>query len=154
MAIREIIQDEDPALRKKSRAVENFDARLWALLDDMAETMEDANGVGLAACQVGVLRRVVLVDTGEGVVELINPEITESSGEQTGNEGCLSFVGIYGEITRPNIVTVKAQDRHGKTFTLTGEGLTARAFCHELEHLDGILFIDHTTELFEVEEAR
>lgn len=151
MAIREIIQDEDPVLRKKSRPVEKFDERLWELLDDMAETMAEANGVGLAACQVGVLRRVVVIDTGDGLLELINPVIVESSGSQTGNEGCLSFVGLYGEVTRPNVVTVQAFNRHGKEFEATGEGLTARAFCHELEHLDGILFIDHAKDLYEVE---
>lgn len=149
MALRTIIDGKDPVLRKKSRPVENFDQKLHTLLDDMIETMENVNGVGLAACQVGVLRRAIVIDAGEGIIELINPEIIESSGEQTDNEGCLSFAGWFGEVTRPNVVKIKAFDRYGKPFTMTGEGLLARAFCHETEHLEGVLFIDHAEEIFE-----
>ena len=150
MAIRKILTDNDPTLRKKSREITAFNTRLHQLLDDMAETMAQANGAGLAAVQVGVLRRVVLVDAGDGVVELINPQIIEASEEkQCGTEGCLSFPGIYGTVERPMQVTVKAQDRNGDFFEMTGEELKARAFCHELDHLDGILFKDHATEIFE-----
>ncbi len=154
MALRNILQDTDPTLRKKSRVQERFDDRLHALLEDMAETMYHANGVGLAAPQVGVLRRAVVIDVGEGLIELINPEIVSADGEQTGNEGCLSKPGWYGEVTRPNHVVVKAQDRNGNPFTIEGEELLARAFCHEIDHLNGILFQDHVEgELFRPEET-
>ena len=134
-------------LYKKSRPVKNFDARLHQLLDDMAETLLASGGVGLAAPQVGVLRRAVLVietNVPEGeeeqLIELINPEIIESSGEQYGAEGCLSFPDEYGLVRRPMDVTVRAQDRNGETFTVSGTGLTARCFCHEIDHLDGVVF--------------
>ena len=147
MATRNIMTKEEPLLYKKSRPVKVFDERLHQLLDDMAETLLASGGVGLAAPQVGVLRRAVLViETNvlegeeEQLIELINPEIVESSGEQYGAEGCLSFPSEYGLVKRPMDVTVKAQDRNGKTFTVSGTGLTARCFCHEIDHLDGVVF--------------
>ena len=142
MAIRNVVLKEDELLRKHSRAVEVFDKKLWQLLDDMAETMYENEGVGLAAPQAGILRRVVVVDVGNGLIELINPEIVESSGEQKDYEGCLSCPGDRAIVKRPNFVTVKAQDRKGKSFTIKGEELLARAFCHEIDHLNGILFLD------------
>ena len=142
MATRNIVKDGDPILHKVCRSVLNFDERLAQTLDDMAETMYEADGVGLAASQVGILRRYCIVDVGDGLIELINPVIIEHSGTQTGDEGCLSFPEQYAPVTRPMKVTVKAQDRYGKSFTVTGEGLKARAFCHEIDHLDGIVFKD------------
>ncbi len=143
MALRQIIQEGDPILRKKSRKVEKIDNRLITLIDDMRETLEKSGGVGLAAVQVGVLKRVVLVDNGEEVLELINPVIVSSEGHQEEVEGCLSCPNLWGVTQRPMVVTVSAMDRNGETKTYTGDGLTARCFCHELDHLDGILFIDH-----------
>ena len=141
MALRNIVTVGDSVLTKVSRPVTKFDRRLHQLLDDMTETLLDACGVGLAAPQVGILRRVVVVDTGEdGVLELVNPEIIAQSGEQTGLEGCLSVPGEYGIVTRPNEVTVRAQDRDGNWFEAEGEGLIARCFCHELAHLEGQLY--------------
>ena len=141
MALRNIVTVGDSVLTKVSRPVTKFDRRLHQLLDDMTETLEDAGGVGLAAPQVGILRRVVVVDTGEdGILELVNPEIIAQSGEQTGLEGCLSVPGAYGIVTRPNEVTVRAQDRDGNWFEAEGEGLIARCFCHELAHLEGQLY--------------
>ena len=147
MATRNIVTKEEPLLYKKSRPVKSFDARLHQLLDDMAETLVSSGGVGLAAPQVGVLRRAVLVietnvpeGEDEQLIELINPEIIESSGEQYGAEGCLSFPDEYGLVRRPMDVTVRAQDRNGEFFTVSGTGLTARCFCHEIDHLDGIVF--------------
>ena len=142
MAIREIREKGDEILYKKCKAVVKFDEKLHILLDDMYETMQSRDGVGLAAPQVGILKRAVVIDVGDGKIELINPEIVEESGEQTGSEGCLSVHGVFGEVTRPNVVTVKAQDRDGKWFKITGKELLARAFCHEIEHLDGKLFLD------------
>ena len=142
MAIREIREKGDEILYKKCKAVVKFDEKLHILLDDMYETMQSRDGVGLAAPQVGILKRAVVIDVGDGKIELINPEIVEESGEQTGSEGCLSVPGVFGEVTRPNVVTVKAQDRDGKWFKITGKELLARAFCHEIEHLDGKLFLD------------
>ncbi len=145
MAIRKIVEVGDPILRKKSRPVEKFDERLWTLLDDMRETMYLANGVGLAAVQVGVLRRVVVLDCSEdktGYLELINPEITGTEGEQCETEGCLSLPGQNGVTKRPAEVKVKAQDRNGNWCVFKGTGLKARCFCHEIDHLDGILFTD------------
>ena len=142
MAIREIREKGDEILYKKCKAVVKFDEKLHILLDDMYETMQSRDGVGLAAPQVGILKRAVVIDVGDGNIELINPEIVEESGEQTGSEGCLSVPGVFGEVTRPNVVTVKAQDRDGKWFKITGKELLARAFCHEIEHLDGKLFLD------------
>ena len=142
MAIRNIVKDGDPILKKKCRPVDKFDKKLAILLDDMAETMHRANGVGLAAPQVGMLRRVVVVDVGEGVIELVNPKIIAYSGEQEGIEGCLSFPGEWGLAKRPNYVKVKAQDRNGDEFEIDGEELLARAFCHEIDHLNGVVFKD------------
>ena len=142
MAIREIREKGDEILYKKCKAVVKFDEKLHILLDDMYETMQSRVGVGLAAPLVGILKRAVVIDVGDGKIELINPEIVEESGEQTGSEGCLSVPGVFGEVTRPNVVTVKAQDRDGKWFKITGKELLARAFCHEIEHLDGKLFLD------------
>lgn len=142
MAIREIREKGDEILYKKCKAVVKFDEKLHILLDDMYETMQSRDGVGLAAPQVGILKRAVVIDVGDGKIELINPEIVEESGEQTGSEGCLSVPGVFGEVTRPNVVTVKAQDRDGKWFKITGKELLARAFCHEIEHLDGKLFLN------------
>lgn len=147
MALRNIVEKGDAVLAKKCRPVTDFNEKLHTLLDDMAETLIKANGLGLAAPQVGMLRRAVLVletnhpeDEDDYIIELINPEIIARDGEQSGPEGCLSVPGVYGWVTRPDVVTVRAQDRDGEWFELTGEGLTARAFCHELDHLDGVLF--------------
>ena len=140
MGLRRIHTDQEAALHKTCRPVTSFDWRLHKLLDDMKETLADANGVGLAAPQVGILRRVVLVDNGQEVLELVNPELIETSGEQIGAEGCLSVPGKYGLVKRPNYAKVKAQDRFGNWFETEGEELTARCFCHELDHLDGILY--------------
>lgn len=144
MAIRNIITEENPTLAKKSRKVEKFDERLWQLLDDMRDTMYEAKGVGLAAVQVGVLRRCVVVDCGlpekPEYLELVNPEIINTEGEQHETEGCLSLPGKNGITKRPAVVRVKAQDRNGKWCIYKGEGLKARCFCHEIDHLDGILF--------------
>ena len=148
MAKRNILLEHDSALLKKSRVVTDFNKRLHVLLDDMRETLLEANGLGLAAPQVGVLRRAVLVvdmnmetdSTEEQTLELVNPEIVAKSGEQTGSEGCLSVPGVYGIVKRPELVKVRAQDRYGGTFELWGKGLTARAICHEIDHLNGIMF--------------
>ena len=142
MAIRKIVTSEDPILRKTSRPVERFNDKLWQLLDDMKETMYKSEGVGLAAVQVGFLRRVVVVDVGDGYLELINPEIIEQSGEEISDEGCLSVPGESGKVKRPTYVKVKAQNRNGAWRTLEGTGLKARCFCHEIDHLDGTLYID------------
>lgn len=161
MAIRNIVTKEQPALYRKSRPVTEFNGRLHQLLDDMAETLTEANGVGLAAPQVGVLRRAVLVietNVPEGedeyIIELVNPEIIESSGEQEGAEGCLSFPGEYGLVKRPMYVTVRAQDRYGKPFEVKGEGLTARCFCHEIDHLDGATFDSRAERMLTEEELK
>ena len=144
MAKRKIVKVGDPVLRQKCRPVEKFDARLHALLDDMVETMRDADGVGLAAPQVGILRRVVVVECIEGeVIELINPKIIAFAGEQEEQEGCLSIPDRWGITRRPKHVTVRATNRYGEIFEVSGSDLLARAFCHEIDHLDGKLFIDH-----------
>ncbi|MBD5082857.1 MAG: peptide deformylase [Clostridiales bacterium] len=140
MALRNVVKIGDPILNKKSRVIENFDEKLSTLIDDMFETMYKENGVGLAAVQVGMLKRVVVIDVGDGPMELVNPEITLKEGEQREQEGCLSLPGKYGTTVRPMKVQVKAQNREGKWQVFTGEGLKARAFCHEIDHLDGILF--------------
>lgn len=142
MAIRNIVKVGDDVLRKVCRTQLSFDEKLATILDDMAETMYKADGVGLAAPQVGLLRRFCVVDIGDGLIELINPVIIEKSGSQKGSEGCLSVPDRYEEVERPMKVTVRAQDRNGKTFTISAEGFLARAFCHEIDHLDGILYID------------
>ncbi len=147
MAIRQIRQREDEILYKRCKEVVKFDDRLWMLLDDMYETMKKYEGVGLAAPQVGVLKRAVVIETEDsGKIELINPEIIESSGSQDDPEGCLSFPKLFGYVERPNYVKVKAQDRNGKEFTIEGEELLARALCHECDHLDGVVFTSHVTE--------
>ena len=153
MAIRNIRTDEDPILRKKSREVEKFDDRLWQLLDDMADTMYAAEGVGLAAVQVGILRRVVIVDVGEGLIELINPEIIEEDGIQCDVEGCLSLPGKQAYTMRPMTVTVKAQNRNGNWCVYKGKELKAKAFCHENDHLDGILYVDKIATQEKVEKT-
>lgn len=140
MALRNVVKIGDPILNKKSRTIEKFDEKLATLIDDMLETMYKENGVGLAAVQVGMLKRVVVIDVGDGPMELVNPEITLQEGEQKEQEGCLSLPGKYGTTVRPMKVQVKAQNREGKWQVFTGEGLKARAFCHEIDHLDGILF--------------
>ena len=142
MGLRKILTDKDPALHKVCKPVESFDKKLHKLLDDMRETLEESNGVGLAAPQVGILRRVVLVDTGEEVLELINPEMLETDGEQVGPEGCLSVPGKYGLVKRPYWAKVRAQDRNGNWYEAEGEELIARCFCHELDHLDGIVYTE------------
>ncbi len=142
MAIRNIVKNGDDVLRKVCRSQLTFDDRLATVLDDMIETMYAADGVGLAAPQVGILRRYCVIDIGEGVIELVNPVIESFEGTQLEQEGCLSFPGEYGVTSRPQKVTVRAQDRYGKTFTVTGEGLLARALCHEIDHLDGIVYKD------------
>jgi len=148
MATRIILKDGDKGLTKKSRVVTDFNKRLHILLDDMRETLIEANGLGLAAPQVGVLRRAALIvdasmeteSLEEQIIELVNPEIIDRDGEQTGSEGCLSVPGVYGIVTRPETVKVRAQDRYGKTFELEGKDLTARAVCHEIDHLNGVVF--------------
>ena len=140
MGLRKILTDKEPALHKVCKPVTEFDAKLHRLLDDMHETLTDSQGVGLAAPQIGILRRVVLVDTGDEVLELVNPELLEVDGEQTGAEGCLSVPGKYGLVTRPYWAKVRAQDRYGNWYEAEGEELTARCFCHELDHLDGIIY--------------
>ncbi len=155
MALRKIITKENSMLRKTSRPVTKFDDRLAMLLDDMAETMYAADGVGLAAVQVATLRRAIVIDVGTGLMELVNPEILETEGEQCAEEGCLSIPNEYYETIRPEKVKVKAQDRHGEWHEYEGEGLLARCFCHEIDHLDGVLFVDrknpHPTQLEDVD---
>ncbi len=142
MGLRKIMTVKEPALHKVCKPVVKFDDRLGKLLDDMAETLTQADGVGLAAPQVGILRRVVVVNTGEEILELVNPTLVETSGEQIGAEGCLSVPGRYGLVKRPNYAKVRAQDRHGNWFEAQGEALIARCFCHELDHLDGIVYTE------------
>ena len=142
MGLRKIMTVKEPCLHKVCRPVEKFDGKLHRLLDDMKETLAEANGVGLAAPQVGSLRRVVVVDTGEEMLELVNPELLETSGEQVGSEGCLSVPGKYGIVKRPNYAKVRAYDRDGNEFEVEGEELMARCFCHELDHLDGIVYTE------------
>ncbi len=161
MALRNILTKEDATLYKKCRPVTDFNERLHQLLDDMGETLMEADGVGLAAPQVGVLRRAVVVletNVPEGedpyIIELINPEIISTSGEQTGAEGCLSVPGEYGLVKRPMDVTVRAQNRFGETFSVSGTGLTARCFCHELDHLDGVIFTTKAERMLTEEELQ
>ncbi len=153
MALRNIVTVGDPILTKKCRPVVKFDDRLAQLIDDMKETMQNANGVGLAAPQVGVLRRLVVVDVGDEIVELVNPEIVSMSEEmQTGVEGCLSLPGEYGVVTRPMYVTVRAQDRNGDWYEYDGEELVARCFCHEIDHLDGHMYTEIAERMLTPEE--
>lgn len=161
MAIRNVLTKEEAALYKKSRTVTKFDERLHQLLDDMADTLVESNGVGLAAPQVGILRRAVIVletnveeDEEEYLIELINPEIIETEGEEEGPEGCLSVPGEYGLVVRPSYAKVRAQDRFGDWFEYEGEGLTARCFCHEIDHLEGILYTSKVTRMLSEEELK
>lgn len=152
MGLRKILTDKDPALHKVCKPVVKFDNRLHKLLDDMRDTLAEANGVGLAAPQVGILRRVVIVDTGEEILELVNPEMLETDGEQEGAEGCLSVPGKYGLVKRPYWAKVRAQDRDGEWYEVEGEELIARCFCHELDHLDGIVYTEVMERLLTEEE--
>lgn len=153
MAIRPILTDIDPALHKKCHAITQFDERLGDLLDDLKETLADANGAGLAAPQIGILRRaVIVVDENDEMLELVNPEIVQEEGEQDGLEGCLSLPGMWGYVLRPEKVRVKAQNRHGEWFEAEGTDVVARCFCHELEHLDGHVFSEHADRLYTSEE--
>ncbi len=156
MALRNIVIQGEPCLQKVCRPVTEFNHRLHVLLDDMTDTLAEANGAGLAAPQVGVLRRVCIVmDEASGeYLELVNPEIIAQSGEQTGMEGCLSVPGKWGIVTRPNVVRVRAQDRDGNWFEAEGEGMNARCFCHEIEHLDGHLYVEHIDHFLTDEEVR
>ena len=151
MELLQIRKEGDPILRMIAEPVEVFDGALIQLLENMAYTMEEAEGVGLAAPQVGVRKRICVIDVGEGLIELINPRITVKAGKQREIEGCLSCPQQYGVTERPMKVTVKAQNRHGRYFNITGTGLLARAFCHEIDHLDGILFIDHAIQMVDEE---
>lgn len=155
MALRKIVLQGDECLTKVCRPVTDFNGRLHTLLDDMTDTLLDSGGVGLAAPQVGILRRVcVVLNEDDEVIELVNPEIIFNDGEQTGLEGCLSVPGKYGVVTRPEVVRVRAQDRNGDFFEVEDSDLTARCFCHEIEHLDGHLFIEHTDRLMTEEELQ
>ncbi len=155
MALRKIVLQGDDCLKKVCRPVTDFNARLHTLLDDMTETLIDSGGVGLAAPQVGILRRLcVVMNEDDEVIELINPEIIATEGEQTGLEGCLSVPGKYGVVTRPYVVRVRAQDRNGAFFEVEDEALTARCFCHEIEHLDGHLYTEHIDHFLSDEEVR
>ena len=151
MALRQVRYKEDDVLYKECKEVKKFDEKLGILLDDMYDTMKKANGVGLAAPQVGIIKRAVVIDIGEGRIELINPHIIDESGSQTGTEGCLSFPNVWGEVERPNYVKVKAFDRYGKEFELEGEELLARAICHECDHLDGVVFTSHVIKFVDPE---
>ena len=142
MGLRKILTTKEPALHKTCKAVEKFDSKLHKLLDDMRDTLLDSGGVGLAAPQIGILRRVVVVDVGDEIVELVNPTMLETDGEQVGPEGCLSVPGKYGLVKRPYYAKVRAQDRDGNWFEAEGEELIGRCFCHELDHLDGIIYTE------------
>ena len=155
MALRRIVLQGDECLTKVCRPVTEFNSRLHILLDDMTETLLDSGGVGLAAPHVGILRRVCVVQNEDDeIIELVNPEIIYTEGEQTGLEGCLSVPGKYGVVTRPEVVRVRAQDRNGDFFEVEDSDLTARCFCHEIEHLDGHLFVEHTDHLMSEEELQ
>lgn len=153
MALREIRLEEDPILRKKSREITEVTDRIKILLEDMVETMEDANGVGLAAPQVGILRRAIVIDIGEGPIKMINPQILETEGEEIDLEGCLSVPGRSGTVSRPESIKVNYLDIDGKEKTLEAEGLLARVVCHEVDHLDGILYIDRMIEEMEYDDS-
>lgn len=157
MALRTILtrDTEEESLRKRSRPVTVFDGRLHMMLDDMVETLKDSGGVGLAGPQVGILRRIVVIEREDGtILELVNPEVIEEEGEQEGLEGCLSLPGVWGVVKRPMTVTVKAQDRNGNEFTETASGLIGRCFVHECEHLDGVLFVDRASRVLTEEELQ
>lgn len=150
MSVRFVVQTGEPVLRQKSEPVKNFNKELWALLDDMKQTVRAEQGAGLAAPQIGVPLRVVVIDVEEGFFELVNPVIISTKGEQTGPEGCLSVKGKQGTVTRPNKVKAEYRDRNGKKHKLTADGFFARAVCHELDHLDGILYIDKAIEVYDI----
>ncbi|XEC96978.1 peptide deformylase [Paenibacillus tarimensis] len=152
MAIRIIVKDPDPVLRERAKQVTKFNANLHKLLSDMAETMYDAEGVGLAAPQIGILKRVIVVDVGDdnGLIEMVNPEIIEHSGEQLGPEGCLSIPGINGDVRRAQHIKVKGQDRNGNEFTVEASDFLARAFQHEVDHLNGVLFTDIAENVYDI----
>ena len=154
MAIRNIVKFGDDVLTKKCRTVENIDERTLTLLDDMVDTLYDSTGVGLAAPQVGVLKRIAVIDVGDGLIELINPEIIKQEGNQRDLEGCLSLPDKWGYVDRPMKVTVRVTDRNGDLYEIEGEGLLARAFCHEIEHLDGILFSSHVDEFVDISKEK
>lgn len=157
MALRTILKrdTDEESLRKKSRPVTVFDKRLHMMLDDMVETLKDSGGVGLAGPQVGILRRIVVIEREDGsILELVNPSIIDEAGEQEGLEGCLSLPGVWGVVKRPMTVTIKAQDRNGNEFTETASGLIGRCFIHECEHLDGILFVDRASRVLTEEELQ
>lgn len=154
VAIRNIVKFGDDVLTKKCRTVENIDERTLTLLDDMVDTLYDSTGVGLAAPQVGVLKRIAVIDVGDGLIELINPEIIKQEGNQRDLEGCLSLPDKWGYVDRPMKVTVRATDRNGDLYEIEGEGLLARAFCHEIEHLDGILFSSHVDEFVDISKEK
>lgn len=153
MAIRNIVKEGDPVLNKVCRPVEKFDEKLEALIEDMYETMDNGGGVGLAAPQVGILRRIFVIDIGEGRMEFVNPKIIKTKGIQESSEGCLSCPGEFGITKRPMYVTAVAQNRHGDQFTINAEGLLAKAICHENDHLDGILFKEHIIRMLEPNET-
>lgn len=153
MAIRKIFKQGEDILTKKCRDVTDFGPRLWELLDDMKDTLKKANGAGIAAPQVGVMRRAaIVVLDNENMLEIINPEIMSNEGENEDVEGCLSFPGIYGMVKRPNLIKLKFQDRNGSWVMRTAQGFTARAFCHEIDHLGGVCFIEHVTEYLKPED--
>ena len=154
MAIRNIVKFGDDVLTKKCRTVENIDERTLTLLDDMVDTLYDSTGVGLAAPQVGVLKRIAVIDIGDGLIELINPEIIKQEGNQRDLEGCLSLPDKWGYVDRPMKVTVRATDRNGDLYEIEGEGLLARAFCHEIEHLNGVLFSSHVDEFVDISKEK
>ncbi|MDE6441428.1 MAG: peptide deformylase [Clostridia bacterium] len=150
MSVRFVVQTGEPVLRQKCEPVKNFNQELAALLDDMKQTVRAEQGAGLAAPQIGVAKRVVVIDVEEGFYELVNPVIISTKGEQTGPEGCLSVKGKQGTVTRPNKVKAEYRDRYGKKHKLTADGFFARAVCHELDHLDGILYTDKATEIYDI----
>ena len=154
MALREILNESEGVLHKVCRPVTDFDERLWTLLDDMAETLEEGGGVGLGGPQVGVLRRLFVMDVGDGLVEAVNPQIIGRKGRQEGSEGCLSCPGKWGIVVRPQKVILKAQNRHGEWFTMKGEDLAARCICHEYDHLDGILFTERAERMLGPDEVK
>lgn len=152
MAIRRIVKRGDPILRKRSREIIEINDRILGIIEDMAETLYKENGLGIAAPQIGILKRIVVIDTGEGLIELINPVILSIEGEQENTEGCLSVPGEFGLVKRPACVKIKALNRNGKRIELVGDGMLARAFCHEIDHLEGRLFTDIAIEIYSQEE--
>ncbi|MEI6602549.1 MAG: peptide deformylase [Clostridia bacterium] len=152
MAIRRVVKQGDPILRKRSREIIEINQRIIEIIEDMTETLYKENGIGIAAPQIGILKRIVVIDQGDGPIELINPVMLSCEGEQEGTEGCLSVPGEFGLVKRPACVRIKALNRKGKRIELIGDGMLARAFCHEIDHLDGKLFVDIATEMYSQEE--